>query len=277
MTSAAARNPRNRARRGGSLKLHRGGGFGEVLKLQTVAKSHAPQGVAALLCERIVPPIIIGVGPNLVRKAGRGGARNRADRVSHALTTAQVANLLDAIDHAKAVGLPLNRMITIHWKSAGVPQHGIAKATGRFTDLLSKCLARHGHRAAWVWVHENGDFKGWHCHLLAHVPPVAVRQISKLQKRWLRSITGRPYRARVIHSRPIGGRLGAETSIPAVHAFNLEIAASYILKGAQPSALDLFALRGSAPGGLIVGKRCSTSSNIGAAARKSWNLECQGR
>ncbi|WP_146184185.1 MULTISPECIES: hypothetical protein [unclassified Caulobacter] len=212
----------------------------------------------------------------MARKVGRGGARNRADRQSQALTTAQVANLLDAIGHAKVLGLPLNRMVTVHWKAAGVPLHGMANATGRFTDLLSKCIARHGHRTAWVWVHENGDFKGWHCHLLAHVPPLAVPKATKLQKRWLRSITGRPYSATVIHSRPIGGRLGVEASLPAVHAFNLEVVASYVLKGAHPSALELFALKRSAPGGLIIGKRCSTSANIGAAARKSWTLECQG-
>jgi hypothetical protein len=46
---------------------------------------------------------------------------------------------------------------------------GMAKATGRFTDLMAKALARHGSGTALLWVHENGDRKGAHCHLLAHV------------------------------------------------------------------------------------------------------------
>ncbi len=71
----------------------------------------------------------------------RGGARNRADRESHELTTAQTAHLKAAERHATAIGLPLTRMLTIHWEGAGVPLEGMAKATGRFIGLMSKTLA----------------------------------------------------------------------------------------------------------------------------------------
>ncbi|WP_190276447.1 hypothetical protein [Tsuneonella flava] len=97
--------------------------------------------------------------------------RNRADRESHALKPAQIANLKAAERHAEKIGLPFTRMISIHWQAAGVPVAGMAKATYRYADLLTKALARHGSRMAWLWTHENvpgnGHDKGGHCHLLA--------------------------------------------------------------------------------------------------------------
>lgn len=209
----------------------------------------------------------------------RGGARNRADRVSYALTLKQVGNLTAAARHAEAIGLPFTRMITIHWEGAGVPLPDLPKATGRFVDLLTKGLARHGSRTAWLWVHENGDGKGAHCHLLVHVEPSLVPVISRLQKRWLRLIGGNPYRTGVIKSRPIGGRLGLETGNPDLHATNLNVALEYLLKGADTNTAATYELKRREDGGRIIGKRCSTSQNIGAKARKARqpDSKCQGK
>nr|WP_295672192.1 hypothetical protein [Sphingomonas sp.] len=164
-------------------------------------------------------------------------------------------------------------MISIHWQAAGVPLAGMAKATGHFTDLMAKALARHGSGTAWLWTHENAPGnrhdKGGHCHLLAHVPADLVPVITALQRGWLRRITGQPYRARVIHSDPIGGRLGLETGNPDLHAINLAAAFAYVLKGAAPEAASRFGLELLKPGGRVIGKRCGTSQNIGAKARKA--------
>lgn len=181
---------------------------------------------------------------------------------------AQIANLSAAERHSRQVGLSFTRMITIHWQAAGVPLEGMAKATGRFTDLMAKALARHGSDTAWLWVHENGNRKGGHCHLLAHVPADLVSRLTALQRGWLRIVTGQPYRARVIHSKPIGGRLRLETGNPNLHAVNLETALAYVLKGASPEAASQFGLERLEPGGLIIGKRCGTSQNIGPKARQ---------
>ncbi len=163
--------------------------------------------------------------------------------------------------------LPLNRMVTIHWKAAGVPLENMARATGRFTGLMAKALARHGSGTAWLWTHENG--KGGHCHLLAHVPKSLVPTLTKLQRRWLTTIAGKPYRVGVIHSRPIGGRLGLETSNPPLYEVNLDAALSYLLKGASEKAAAAFQLEKLEPGGRIIGKRCGTSQNIGVKARRT--------
>lgn len=198
-----------------------------------------------------------------------GGARNRADRESEGLTAAQARNLLAATAHSQAIGLPFTRMITIHWQSAGVPLAKMVSATGRFVDRLCKAIARFGSPTAWLWVHECGKRKDGHCHLLAHVPAGIVNRLKILQMRWLRSITGSPYKKRVILSKPIGGRLGLELSNPALHAANLKAAAEYLLKGLVPEAASELALPKLKPGGRVIGKRCGTSQNIGCMARGS--------
>lgn len=217
----------------------------------TLANNYPNKGVAALSAKGV----------------GRGGARNRADRESHHLTAAQIANLKAAANHAAKIGLAFTRMITIHWEAAGVPLAGMARATGRYLDLLTKALARHGSKTAWLWVHEGGESKGGHCHILVHVPAHLVPVVMKSQRRWLRSITGKPYKNRVIHSSPIGGWLGLEVTNPDLHASNLVTALLYHLKGADPDAASVFGLTRLEHGGRVIGKRCGTSQNIGRKAR----------
>lgn len=212
--------------------------------------------------------LTLGVPADLPRSRGRGGARNSRQRESHALSAAQVANLKAAERHAAMIGLPFTRMITIHWEAAGVPLSGMVKATGRYTDILGKLLARHGSRSAWLWVMENGENKGGHCHILAHVPAALVPVLTRLQRGWLRAITRRPYRSRVIHSKPIGGRLGLEEGNPELHATNVASALAYLVKGANEEAALKLGLERLEPGGLVIGKRCSASQNINRKARR---------
>lgn len=252
---------------GGTFETSPGGGFDEVSKRRRPDNTARKQRAVASGTHLAISNIPLGVAAHSGERTGRGGGRNRADRVSYALTAAQIANLRAAERHAAAIGLPFTRMLTIHWQAAGVPLLGMAGATGRFTDLLRKALARHCSETAWVWVHENGDRKGGHCHLLAHVPAALVPMVTRLQLGWLRRITGKPYRARVIHSKPIGGRLGLERGNPDLHAINLEVALAYILKGASPQAASQFGLGRLEPGGRVIGKRCGASQNIGAKAR----------
>lgn len=217
-----------------------------------------------------IDSLTLGVPADLPQSSGRGGARNCRNRESHALTAAQIANLQAAERHAAQIGIPFTRMITIHWEAAGVPLEGMVKATGRFTDLLGKLLARHGRRSAWLWVMENGENKGGHCHMLAHVPADLVAPLTSHQRRWLHTITGKPYRSRVIHSKPIGGRLGLEHGNPELHAANVAAALSYLIKGADREAGSKFGLERLEAGGLVIGKRCSASQNINRKARREW-------
>ena len=269
MIPAAMPKPQNRARHGGTLKLHRGAIFGEVSK-----PPHCPQSPHIPPHLRFGTAVanyisILGEPANCAQTERRGGARNRANRESHALNKRQIANLEAAERHAWAIGLPFTRMVTIHWQAAGVPLEGMVRATGRYIDLLTRWLARKGHRTAWIWVLENGHGKGGHCHLLVHVPAPLVRDLVAKAKQWLRAITGKPYRKRVLCSRPIGGWLGIEKSNPESYAANATAALAYLVKGADSEAAAAFGLERLQPGGRIIGRRCSASQNINAKARKA--------
>jgi hypothetical protein len=103
-------------------------------------------------------------------------------------------------------------------------------------DVRKRWMTRRGHRTAWIVVHENGPGKGGHGHLLLHVPAGLVAALTGKQRAILKHITGSTYRARVIHSRPVGGKLAVERTAPGLHAANLANALHYIIKGAEDDA-----------------------------------------
>lgn len=253
---------------GGTFETSPKRGNGEVSLVRPPIGNGRKQTCSAAGTLPAISNLTLGVPADLPQSSGRGGARNYRNRESHALTAAQITNLRAAERHANQIGLPFTRMITIHWEAAGVPLDGMVRATGRFTDLLGKLLARYGRRSAWLWVMENGENKGGHCHMLAHVPADLVATLTPLQRRWLHKITGRPYRSRVIHSKPIGGRLGLEHGNPELHAANVTAALSYLSKGADREAGPKLGLERLEAGGLVIGKRCSASQNINRKARR---------
>ena len=265
MVAAVAEGDRPK-RGGAALKLHRAG---EVSNADASRKPLAKPdvcrtgtGFAVITSNRVPRPDC------RVQTGRRGGARNRADRESLHLTAKQVAGLMAAARHSGVIGLPLNRMTTIHWERAGVPLSRMVRATGRYIDHMTRLVRQHGQATAWLYVHENGPGKGGHCHLLMHTPAGLVATLTGQQRAVLRRITGRPYRANVITSRPIGGKVGIERTAPDLHAANLTKALHYLAKGTDDhtaAALGLYRLDG---GGRVIGKRCGTSQNIGTKARK---------
>lgn len=257
---------------GGPLKLHRGTTFGEVLIAGHPPLKPQKPGIAEIGTGLAINNLSLGGAAQLPKRSNRGGARNCAKRESLALKGPQIDNLSAAEAHSRKIGLPFTRMITVHWKAAGVPLERMAAATGSFIDSLTRWLLRRGHRTAWLWVHENAGDKGWHCHLLAHVPPDLVKPLVGAQKRWLRRITDRKYRAKVIRSDPIGGRLRLETGNPELHFQNARAALAYLCKGAPQAVLDAAGIeRQHKPQGLVIGRRCSASQNINRTAREAYN------
>jgi hypothetical protein len=163
--------------------------------------------------------------------------------------------------------MPLNRHLTIHWEAAGIPDCQAATATATFLTLARDWLRKRGGRFAWIFVRENGDGKGSHVHILLHCPSELARACSAMQRRWLRRVTGKPYRARIIRTARIGGTLTAAQTAPAVYAKNLAAVVGYLLKGASPEAARALGLMRVESGGSIIGKRAGTSQNIGRSAR----------
>jgi hypothetical protein len=171
--------------------------------------------------------------------------------------------------HAKTIGLPLNRHVTLHLESAGVHDNVAAVVIGRFLALARDWLRKRGMRTAWVWVRENGDGKGSHVHILLHVPRAAP-WASWRMIRWFKLATGQPYSTGAMNSERIGGTANASVSAPEHYQANLAAVVGYLLKGASPDAVHALRLERLEPGGTVIGKRAGWSENIGQAARAAF-------
>lgn len=198
-----------------------------------------------------------------------GGARNSKDRTTDFIAGDRAAGIIAAAHYAVAIGLPLNRHITIHWERAGVTDDKAADATARFLKLTADWLATFGRRIAYVWVRENGETKGSHVHILLHVP--VGWSLSRMQRGWLLRITGKRYRKGVIVTRRVGLTANAAKTVPAVYMANLASVVGYVLKGTYPTAAKVLGLERSEACGRTIGKRSATSQNIGQTARGRWS------
>lgn len=193
-------------------------------------------------------------------------------RTSKVIAPDKVRNLMDASFFAVKVDLPLNRFVTIHWECAGLAAD-FQKATGRFLKLAGDWLRLHGSNSAWIWVRESGPDVGEHVHILMHVPSPLARLFSYRQRGWLKAC-GANFAAGVIKSRPVGrsirhAHVGAQGG--ECYMGHLCRALGYVLKGADAQTRQEHGITFAQPGGVILGKRCSTSQNIGRSARKRYD------
>lgn len=210
--------------------------------------------------------------PQLARH-GHGGARLKKDRPTHYISTGQALNIISAADFAIQIGRPLNREICINWMLAGIAVECAVHAAGQFIDLLSKMIRSHGEATAWVYCFENGRTWGHHCHILAHVPQILRKRVLSAQRHWLELISGRKYQRRTIKSKAIGLRANLERTNFPLYLANLVDRVRYILKGAEPDAWEILGQTPLIPQGKMLGRRCSTSQNIGKSARFKTNAK----
>ena len=197
-----------------------------------------------------------------------GGTRNRADRTSDALPLAKARSIIAAAYQAKAIGLPFNRFITVHWERAGIADNHAALATARLVKLASDWAASKGVRILWAWVRENdaGDgSKGSHVHILLHCP--ARLPIGRMWQRWLRRITARPYQRGTIKSERIGRTLNAHDGAPIVYCQNLDVVLAYLCKGVHSHDGATSGLPRTESGGRVIGKRAAWSQCLGLNSR----------
>ena len=185
--------------------------------------------------------------------SGHGGARLRADRTSDHLTFKQARAIMLAALSAESIGQPFTRMVTIHWERAGITDNHAATVTGKLTKLMSDWARRRGFRILWAWTRENDKGKGSHLHMLIACP--SVLPIGRMWRRWLRSITGTPYRAGVVNTRRIGGALSAPSANPAAYHQHLFNAVAYVCKGVQPECAAGLGISRVENGGRVIGKR----------------------
>lgn len=197
--------------------------------------------------------------------SGHGGARLRADRTSEQLSFKQAWAIMQAALAAERTGEPFTRMVTLHWERAGIADNHAATATSKLTKLMSDWARRRGARILWAWTRENDNGKGSHLHMLIACPPALP--IGRMWRRWLRSITGAPYRAGVVNTRRIGGALSAPDSNPAAYHQHLFNAVAYICKGVRPECAAELGIKRVENGGRVIGKRSAVCQALLASAR----------
>lgn len=191
-----------------------------------------------------------------IRLFNHGGARNRADRVSDYLTLEQARKIIAALANAERQSKFINRHIIVHWEAMGVSDSRAMWATTKWLKVFREWT---DGETAYVWTRENGDGKGSHLHMMAHLP-AGKRWHGARARRWLERISGNPYKAGAIKTRCITGSRSPDSPS---YAENLQTVAAYVLKGVAPdtaAALDI----DHEPGGRIIGKRSGISQNIAA-------------
>ncbi len=183
-----------------------------------------------------------------------GGARNRADRISDCLTLEQALKIIAALSKAEKKSKYINRHIVVHWESMGVTDSRAMEATTLWLKAFREWT---GNKTAYVWTRENGDGKGSHLHILAHLP-AGKRWHGAKSRRWLERISGNRYQAGAVKTRCIAGSRSPDSR---TYAENLQIVAAYILKGVAPAAAVALGIDHES-GGRIIGKRCGISRNL---------------
>lgn len=202
------------------------------------------------------------------RLSGRGGARLRADRVSHHLSAGQAQSIIIAGQRALAMGKPFTRHTTIHWSRAGIPDDQAAEATGAMIKLASGWTRSKREVLLWAWARENErNGKGSHVHILLACP--SHLPIGRMWRRWLRKVTARPYRAGVIKTTRIGRTLDCWQTSPQAYRVNLDAITAYLCKGIDPAHADALGLPRHSPGGPVIGKRASVCQALGNREAKS--------
>jgi hypothetical protein len=213
----------------------------------------------------------IGTSDPKPRIFKRGGKRERKGRITYTLTAKQCADIINAVFDAHARELPFNRFVTVHWERAGRKPDQGATATQAFIKSIRDWLHAQGLPFAYIWVREN-DFgdgtKGDHVHILLHLPK--GKTLGRLQRRWLKSITGKPYEKGAILTRVIAGHSQAALNAPEHYWVNVCTLAEYVLKGGTKRDLEALGLEGCrwGEGGRVMGQRCGMSRNLSRLVRQ---------
>lgn len=204
-----------------------------------------------------------------------GGARNRADRVSHYLSDKQVERLMQAAENALGSGRVFQRHWTVHYGLTGIEPSDGARFVGKLLDLVSKQARREGGRMSAIWVRECASGKGEHVHILLHLP--TGMNLRNRTRRWIVAAGGK-YRAGVSKVTLIGGRLSkVEENSKDRARVNAANVVRYILKAGKAEAAARLGLSRSDEGGAIIGKRCGWTGNMSTKTKNYGAENSQGR
>ena len=179
------------------------------------------------------------------------------------VTDAQASNIIEAVRFAKSLDLPPVAHLTIHWACTDIGDDPDGKLFAKFREGLSKWTRRRGFGLTAVWARERmsrGQAEAVHCHLLFHLPREYWSGAKLLQ------LESAIYRLIKRHGRNYWAEQVAKLVI---HAKPPYPDGKYLIKGGGPKVWKRFRVRREHRRlqGLIHGKRCGTTQNIGRAAR----------
>jgi hypothetical protein len=184
-------------------------------------------------------------------------------RASKYIGMRQAANVMDAVKFAKSIDLPLVTHLTVHWGLTDVGDDPKGILFAKVREGLHKWLDRQGIVFAGAWARERqcrGQSDVEHCHLLFHLPVEyrAGKRLMEVKDAILRLV--RLHGGGITHERVIDLTIWPYPD------------GKYLIKGGGPKVWRRFRLRKEhrRMQGLIFGKRCGATENIGQAARTRW-------
>jgi hypothetical protein len=221
------------------------------------------------------------------RSLERGSSQPRRYRSggTKLLTVPQAINMKAAVHYAELIDLPLNAHFTIHWVGTGALDDPDGKLFATVREGYARWLRRRGVPFAGIWCREKksgGQAEVEHAHLIVHWPAqwlegakiidinggvegcAELMQAEAALHRVVAQYAGSPDHYAVKVKLPTDrGRPGPYNG----RSYD----GLYLLKGGGPRVWRLFPRirkEWRRPQGIIFGKRCGTTQNIGPAARR---------
>jgi hypothetical protein len=186
----------------------------------------------------------------------------RQARASKRIIMRQACNMMAAVAYARESGTPLIAHATIHWAGTKVGDDPDGRRFGKVREGFDKWLQRQGipEGLIAIWVRERlsrGSAEVEHCHMLFHLPQSCRK--GKKYDQVVRALE------RLIDRHGEGNYLDCTLKV----TFPSNPNGVYLVKGGGPDVWRKFGvpLSWRKPQGVILGKRCGTTQNIGPATR----------
>ena len=122
-----------------------------------------------------------------IRKDKRSWIPNSRTRWTEYLPAAKALDLIEAVSHARTIGLPMNWSVVIHFRRGNLkPGYRAQDAIGYFMKAATQWLATRGVPATFVWFLEHAMGTGEHVHILMHCPRQDRKAFKKLARtKWV--------------------------------------------------------------------------------------------
>jgi hypothetical protein len=201
------------------------------------------------------------------------------------ITVAQAINMKAAVRYAELISRPLTAHFTIHWVGTDAGDDPDGKLFAEVRDGYARWLRRRGVPFAGVWCREKrsgGQAEVEHAHLIVHLPNEWLNGAKRIHKDSGVEGSAELLQAEAALHRIVdqyAGRLdhyAVKVTLPTYrglpgpyngHSYD----GLYLLKGGGPKVWRLFPRirkEWHKPQGLIFGKRCGTTQNLGPAPRR---------